>query len=214
MKVLHPRRDDAGTKVWIGQPHASSPAASWSDASVTALWTPDSPVPSELNGVPVKPWTEVLPEPDAPTLSTLARAEPLFVCPTGFHAAAGAVVVEPDGRLWCVAPSNRFGGHEFTFPKGRLDPGCSLHSAAVRETFEESGLCVRLDAFLIDVARKQTFTRFYVARRFGGSPSAAGWESQCVTLAPIADLRRMLTHPGDQLVLDAVEAMLQMDNHE
>jgi ADP-ribose pyrophosphatase YjhB (NUDIX family) len=211
VKVLHPQRDEAGRKVWIGRPHAASHAASWTDAAAIAIWIPDSPIPSELNGIPVQPWTEALPEPDAPTLSTLARTEPPFVCPPGFHAAAGALVVEPDGRLWCVAPSNRFGGHEFTFPKGRLDPGCSLHSAAVRETFEESGLCVRLDAFLIDVGRKQTFTRFYVAKRIGGSPAVAGWESQGVALAPIADLRHMLTHPGDHLVLEALEVMLRMN---
>jgi 8-oxo-dGTP pyrophosphatase MutT (NUDIX family) len=53
------------------------------------------------------------------------------------RAAAGAVVMEPDGRLWLVAPSNGFGGYLATFPKGRVEPGISLQATAIREVWEE-----------------------------------------------------------------------------
>jgi 8-oxo-dGTP pyrophosphatase MutT (NUDIX family) len=131
-------------------------------------------------------------------------SEPAFHCPAGLKAAAGAIVVESDGRIWCVAPTNRFGGHEFTFPKGRAD-GRSLAASALVEVFEETGLQVRLLAFVCDVRRTQTYTRFYVAERVGGCPSSAGWETQAVVLAPPAELAKSLTHPGDKIALKSFE---------
>ncbi|MEJ8827104.1 hypothetical protein WKW80_34810 [Variovorax humicola] len=92
-------------------------------------------------------------------------------------------------------------------PKGRPD-GRSLAAIALVEVFEEAGLCIRLLAFLCDVTRKETFSRFYLGthRRLAGRRDV---ESQAVALAPLADLRAMLTHPGDQVVLDAYEAAIK-----
>ena len=49
------------------------------------------------------------------------------------------VILEDDGRVWVVHPSNGFGGYPATFPKGTLDPGMLLRAAAIREAYEESG---------------------------------------------------------------------------
>jgi ADP-ribose pyrophosphatase YjhB (NUDIX family) len=206
MTTLHPRPDDQGRVVRIHSPSTPSPASAWGDPTATVVVLPDGLVPASLNGVPFAPWC---PLGDASAwweaeASRMAIPEPLFACPAGLKPAAGALVVEPDGRVWCVAPSNRFGGHAHTLPKGRLD-GRSLAAAALVEAFEETGLQVELQAWLCDVARSVTYTRIYVARRVGGSPAACGWESQAVALAPAAALRALLTHPGDQLVLDALE---------
>jgi hypothetical protein len=78
----------------------------------------------------------------------------------------------------------------------------------VREVFEESGLLVRLEAFLLDVRRTQTCTRYYVARRIAGCPSAMGWETQAVHLVPVARLAEIAAHPNDAAIIRAVESWL------
>ena len=207
MSLWHPRSDDAGRPVPIHRPHAPSPLTAWSDPLALACAVPGGDVPVMLNGLALAPWSQA-PQTDEGWEAIAAAAplaEPQFECLSGIKPAAGALVVEPDGRAWCVAPTGRFGGHEFTLPKGRLD-GRSLAATALVEVFEESGLRVRLIAFLCDVTRKETFTRFFLAERVGGSPAQAGWETQAVVLVPVASLRLMLTHPGDQAVLDAWQA--------
>ncbi|MGJ7570860.1 NUDIX hydrolase [Variovorax sp. RB2P76] len=208
MTIWHPRPDDAGRPVAIRTPHVPSPLAAWSDPLAVACAVPGGLVPPVLNGIALAPWT------DAPgtdegwerLASASPMGEPAFDCPTAFKPAAGALVLERDGRAWCVAPTGGFGGHEFTLPKGRID-GRSLAATALVEVFEESGLYVRLVAFLCDVRRKETYTRFFLAERIGGSPADLTWESQASVLAPLADLRLLLTHPGDLAVLVAHDAM-------
>jgi len=154
-------------------------------------------MPAALNGIAVTPCALALPADED------AIAEPPFVLPPGMKAAAGALVVEDDGRIWLVSPSNGFGGYRATFPKGRLDPGGNLQQTAVREVFEESGLLVRLDTFLLDVRRTQTYTRYYVARRVEGSPAEMGWESQAVHLVPAVRLHEIAVHPNDLTIIAA-----------
>lgn len=208
MTTYHPRPDDQGRAVRIHSPSTPSPASTWGDPTATAIVVPGGPLPAGLNGEPFAPWCP--PEDgDAWWEAEATRAavpEPVFNCPAGKKPAAGALVLEPDGRAWAVAPSNRFGGHEFTLPKGRTD-GRSLAATALIEVFEEAGLRVQLVAFLCDVKRAVTCTRFFLAERIGGSPADMTWESQATVLAPVAALRGMLTHPGDQVVLDAYKAI-------
>jgi hypothetical protein len=198
--TFHPRLDGAGRKVLITKPSKPSPASAWGDPSATVVVVPGGHVPAELHGVSFAPW-----EPPDRTwweaaAAEVAVVEPPFVCPVGLKPAAGALVVEPDGRAWCVAPTGRFGGHEFTLPKGRTD-GRSPSATGLVEVYEESGLCVRLNTFLCDVPRSETFTRFFIATRITGSPAEMTWESQAVMLAPLLVLRTILSHPGDQSVL-------------
>jgi len=172
--------------------------AYWADPARIATVIPGGAMPAVLNGVEVAARPLTLPT-DAEAI-----AEPPFLLPSGMKAAAGAVLVEDDGRVWLVSPSNGFGGYSATFPKGRLDAGGTLQHTAVREVFEESGLVVRLDAFLLDVRRTQTYTRYYVARRVGGCPAQMGWESQAVHLVPVARLHEIAVHPNDATIIRAV----------
>lgn len=204
MTTFHPKPDGSGRKVPIQRPHAPSPLAAWSDHSSIAIAVPGGVVPAVLNSISMTPWV------DAPMTgdgwerlaATSAVDEPPFDCPAALKPAAGALVLEPDGRAWCVAPTGGFGGHEFTLPKGRCDDR-SLAATAVAEVFEESGLRVRLRSFLCDVPRKQTYTRFFLAERIGGSPADVTWESQAVVLAELCGLRVLMTHPGDHEVIEA-----------
>jgi ADP-ribose pyrophosphatase YjhB (NUDIX family) len=157
---------------------------------------PDGPRPERLNGLPVSPWD------DAPrNLGAWAAVDgqgdfPEPPPPKG-HLTAGVVILEPDGRVWTVSPSNAFGGYVNTFPKGHPDPGLSLRATALKEAFEETGLQVALTGWLADVTRTTSLARYYLARRLGGDPAAMGWESQAVHLLPLEQLAAHLTHPKD-----------------
>jgi 8-oxo-dGTP pyrophosphatase MutT (NUDIX family) len=200
--IAHPCPDDAGEAVTIHRPSLPTPLASWDDPFVAATVVPGGAMPALLNGIAPAACALAFSETEEPI------PEPEFILPTGLKAAAGAVVLEDDGRVWLVSPTNGFGGYAATFPKGRLDPGCSLQHTAVREVFEESGLRVRLEAHLTDVRRTQTFTRYYVARRIGGCPSAMGWETQAVHLVPAARLAQHAVHPNDAAIILALERWL------
>lgn len=211
MSTLHPFPDDEGRAVILREPSLPTPLPCWQDARQIATVIPGGPLPATLNGIGFAPWLDAPDTAQGWSACAMEAAldEPAFVLPAGMAAAAGAVILEDDGRVWLVAPSNRFGGYTATFPKGRVDPGTSLQCACVREAYEESGLQVRIEAFLLDVRRTQTYTRFYIARRVGGSPACMGWESQAVHLVPAAQLRQVATHPNDAPVIAALERWLE-----
>ncbi len=207
-KAWHPRANDKGEKVGIHNPHTPSSAAAWQDPESTGTVIAGGAAPAELHGVAFAPWT------DAPTSidgwedvpGQAEIDEPEFDCPEHLDAAAGVLIQEPDGRVWLVSPTNGYGGYRNTFPKGRADDGLSLQATAIKEAFEESGLQVEITGHLGDFARTQTYTRYYFARRVGGTPAAMGWESQAVRLAPLAALHLLLNGGADQPVRDALTA--------
>ena len=200
--IPHPCTDDAGAIVTIHRPSVPTLPDSWGDPAMVASVVPGGAMPPTLNGLAPAPCGLALPAVEE------TIAEPAFILPPGFKAAAGAIVLEDDGRVWLVSPTNGFGGYAATFPKGRVDPGSPLQHTAVREVFEESGLVVRLEAHLVDVRRTQTYTRYYVAKRIAGCPSAMGWETQAVHLAPAARLAELATHPNDAAIIRALEGWL------
>ena len=113
------------------------------------------------------------------------------------------MILEPDGRVWLYEPTNHYGSYQRTFPKGTVDAGDSFEATAAREAFEETGLLVEIGAFLIDSDRSLSVTRFYLAHRIGGCPSAMGWEAQAVWLVPMADLH---THAASEYDAPVVQA--------
>ncbi|WP_159590935.1 hypothetical protein [Hydrogenophaga sp. BPS33] len=56
----------------------------------------------------------------------------------------------------------------------------------------------------MDVPRTQTYTRYYLAERVGGTPSAMGWESQCVMLVPQDKLASLNLREPDRVVVSAL----------
>lgn len=209
MTHFHPKPDDHGKPFRLRSPSTPTPLHNWSSAHEAATVVPGGPMPPVLNGLAFARWT------DAPRThqgwEALASAspvsEPAFVPPTGLEPAAGAVVIEPDGRFWLASPSNGFGGYVNTFPKGTVDKGASLQATALKEVFEESGLRVRLTAHLADVRRSTSCTRYYLARRVGGHPADMGWESQAVHLVPRERLAHFLTNSNDAKLLEAILAL-------
>ncbi|MDY0977197.1 NUDIX hydrolase [Massilia sp. CFBP9012] len=204
--VHHPQPDEHGKPVLIARPSLPTALDTWLDPARVATVIPLGALPPMLNGVPFGPWIDA-PATNAAWSEVAGQAdivEPAFDLPPSKSPAAGVVIVEDDGRVWAVSPSNRFGGYDATFPKGRVDPGVSLQATAIREAFEESGLRVEILAHLVDSARTLTYTRYYLARRIGGNPALMGWESQAAHLIPQADLPAVLCNPNDCAVIDAL----------
>jgi 8-oxo-dGTP pyrophosphatase MutT (NUDIX family) len=205
--VYHPKPDDAGKPVLLKTPSKPTLPTTWNDPSSVASVIPGGNIPAQINGIPFAEWSDV-PESPAAWNNVAGQAaidEPPFDCPKGKAEAAGVVVREPDGRIWLVAPSNGYAGYRATFPKGRIEKGVSRQANAIRETFEEAGLQVAITAFLADSNRSLTYTRYYLARRVGGTPAAMGWESQAVHLVPRDKLCQFLNHANDQPLIKVLE---------
>lgn len=208
--MIHPKPDDKGEAVTIDHPSKPTGPETWDAPGATATWTPCSMVPATLNGVAIERWREA-PTSEYGWNSTAARLhidEPPMAAQAGKAPASGCITIESDGRLWIVSPTNKFGGYTNTFPKGKTESKLPLQANAIKEAFEESGLQVELLAFIGDFERKTSMTRYYLARRVGGSPAEMSWESQAVHLVPQADLPKLLTHTADAAVLEALAAVL------
>jgi len=200
--MYHPKRRENGQPVWLKQPSTATAPESWLDPHQIAVAVPTAPLPLTLNGIALQSWDAAPTNPAGweALAAGLSLAEPPFQAPQGLKPAAGVVVLEPDGRVWVVAPSNGFGGYAATFPKGRLE-GKSLLATALCEAFEESGLQVTLTAFVLDVPRSTTWTRYYLGRRLGGNPADMGWESQAVMLVPQQQLGAVVTATTDKALI-------------
>jgi 8-oxo-dGTP pyrophosphatase MutT (NUDIX family) len=104
---------------------------------------------------------------DRATIPSLEQPD----CPQSFKKiSAGIVVVEPNEKIWFVRPRNEFGGYVAAFPKGRVEPGEDVVGAAMRETYEESGIAAIPVAFIGDFEGITTITRFFIGVRIGGNP--------------------------------------------
>lgn len=153
-RTIHPLPDDEGFPVPLHAPTVATALESWLDPAQLATMVPLGPMPPALNGIAFQPWPGA--PRDAAGWTALAGAEadslaePVFVPAPGKRVAAGVVILEDDGRVWVVHPSNAHGGYAATFPKGTRDPGMGLRATALREAFEESGLQVALTGFLAD----------------------------------------------------------------
>ncbi|MFM7707725.1 MAG: NUDIX hydrolase [Gammaproteobacteria bacterium] len=212
----HPRRDPQGRAVLIESPSIPSPLEQWRDATAIAVAVPDGSLVETLNGVAFARWVGPAAWAEHASISGAGAGgssfddhpfdEPPFEPPSSLAPAAGVVTLEPDGRAWLVAPTNGYGGYKLTFPKGKLD-GLDRRVSACKEAWEESGLQVELTRFLADVPRSTSYTRYYLARRIGGTPADMGWESQAVWLVPGTQLASVASHPNDRPLLAALAAL-------
>ncbi len=200
---IHPRKDEAGQDVVIASPTTPSDSSTWANRTATAVFVPDGEHPDELNGIAMTPW-------EAPTTleewQNVAGQNPnLDEFADRRVKKAGTVVVEPDGRVWIIESTNHFTGAR-TFPKGTVDDGLSLQATAIKETYEETGLRVEIVAHLTDFRQNtgKPKTRYYLARRTGGTPTAMGWETQGVYLIPGNELGNTLKTARDLHVLRAL----------
>jgi 8-oxo-dGTP diphosphatase len=116
---------------------------------------------------------------------------------------AGAVVVR-DGRV-LVIHRDRY--DDWTFPKGKLEPGESDEQAAVRELEEEVGLRVTLGERLGETEYARDDGRMksvvYFRAEAEGDPQALDGVDD-VRWATLDDARALLTYRWDRELLDRV----------
>ncbi len=118
----------------------------------------------------------------------------------------GIIVVEDDGRIWVVEPKDHFGGYQHTFPKGKLEPDLTAQQNALKELYEEAGLSAEITGFVGDFKGTTGVSRYYLAKRTGGQPWTAHWESQAVKCVPADELGDYLNTDRDKEILAVLMA--------
>lgn len=141
-------------------------------------------------------------------VSDVKLNEPPMTAKPGKKPSSGVLVVEPDGRVWLVEPANHYGGYEHTFPKGGTEEGLSVQQNALKELYEEAGLSAEITGFLGDAEGDTSITRYYVAKRTGGAPWEAHWESANVKLVSMGEAAKMLNKERDKGTLANLEQYL------
>src|SRR5262249_35145752 len=113
---------------------------------------------------------------------------------------AGGIVFSRKGHIALVKQRARRGGLRWTFPKGRVDPGETREQAAVREVREESGLRVRLGAYIGAWETSRNVIHYYVMDlvRSGGVFDHETFE---VRFVPATRARKLLSSKRDRAVL-------------
>lgn len=205
----HLKPNDKGETVTVNYPSKPSDKASWADPDRTATFVPGGEVPAKLNGVAIKSWASV-PKSEqewanVPGQKLSLDARFPFEPMPGKSVGAGVIVREPDGRVWLTKPTNAFGGYQQTFPKGTVEHGLSMQASAIKETWEETGLQIRITGILGDYERTTSKARFYIAERVGGTPADMGWESQAVRLATRSDMDKLLNMGVDKGILEDLD---------
>ena len=108
---------------------------------------------------------------------------------------AGGVVVNDDDEVALIRQ-----GRRWTFPKGRVDPGETLTSAAKREVHEETGLRVRITGYLgvVEGVRHETH---YFLMKLEGDDGVHDGEVDEVSFARRGKAKKLLHSKADREVL-------------
>ena len=118
--------------------------------------------------------------------------------------AAGGVVVR-DGRVLLV---HRPRYDDWTFPKGKLDPGESFEEAAVREVEEETGLrCTlgdELPSTRYDVGGRPKLVRYWLMTPESEAAFEANDETDDLRWLTPEDASGLLTYARDRFLLRSV----------
>lgn len=131
--------------------------------------------------------------PDVPII------EPPLLKVRGKWCSAGALVVEADASIWLFEPKNHYGGYNWTFPKGRIEPGMTPQQTAHKEVAEETGLTIEIACLGIDQERTASTTRYYLAKHRGGaSDQFRPDETQSVRRLSLCDAYALLNTKTDR----------------
>src|SRR5437016_2908296 len=105
----------------------------------------------------------------------------------------------------------------WTLPKGTPQPAETIEQVAVREVQEETGLKVRLIAyigsisyfFMRDLVRYHKQVRHYLFEAIGGNTALHDHEYDLAEWFPIAEASRLLTYQNEVNILYQAEGVLQ-----
>ena len=128
--------------------------------------------------------------------------------------AAGGIVLRtsPTNRTE-LAVLHRPHREDWSFPKGKLEPGETFEECALREVAEESGLICRLERFIgtteyIHRKGRPKIVAYWLMSVTGGS-FAVNPEADELRWCTIDEARALVTYERDREVLDLVEALLE-----
>jgi 8-oxo-dGTP diphosphatase len=126
------------------------------------------------------------------------RAAGGLVCRRAEHGAAEVLIV------------HRPAYGDWSFPKGKLEPGESEEDAAVREVEEETGLRCRLDRELAttryrDARGRSKTVRYWLMTPVGGRLEAAN-EVDEARFVPLDEAPALLTYQRDRELLGSLDA--------
>ena len=125
--------------------------------------------------------------------------------PSLIRAAGGAVVRDGEGGIEILVV-HRPRYDDWTFPKGKAEPGESDEDCALREVEEETGLRCDLDRELpstsyADSHGRQKRVRYWLMRPVGGSLVFEHEVDDAVWVAPV-EARALLSYERDRALLD------------
>jgi 8-oxo-dGTP pyrophosphatase MutT (NUDIX family) len=122
--------------------------------------------------------------------------------------AAGGLVVREGANGGEILVVHRPAYDDWSFPKGKLEPGESEEEAAIREVEEETGLQCRLDREVAttqyrDARGRQKTVRYWLMTPIGGRLEAAN-EVDEVRFVTLAEAGELLTYERDSGLLTAL----------
>lgn len=106
----------------------------------------------------------------------------------GAKISAGIVLIDERGWVTIREPKGHFGGYNWTYAKGRLDPGETQEETAHRELFEETGLRARIVGLVGDFKGDTGVTRLYVGVRTSGVETPSDETERIRTVSPFTAL--------------------------
>jgi 8-oxo-dGTP pyrophosphatase MutT (NUDIX family) len=123
-------------------------------------------------------------------------------------AAGGVIVRQATGGEAEVLLIHRPHREDWTFPKGKVEPGETDEACALREVEEETGLRCELGDELPTIAHvdhkgRRKVVRYWVMRAIGGE-AAPHNEVDAVRWLTVAEAARTLTYPRDRQLLEAL----------
>jgi len=208
-QIAHPKLTNQGQPVIINSPSTPTPDATWTDPATTAVFVPEGDTPDLIGNTKLEPWNP--PQGGWSKISgvneRLDTRKPFTPNPSK-QSASGVIVVEDDGRVWLISPTNQFGGYDNTLPKGKLDPNLTMQENAIKEAWEETGLKVDIIGVVGDYEKSTSKVRYYLAKRTGGTPKNMGWEAQAVKLATLDDAKSLLNQQIDKDIISDLEKMI------
>jgi 8-oxo-dGTP diphosphatase len=119
--------------------------------------------------------------------------------------AAGGLVVREGANGGEILIVHRPAYGDWSFPKGKLEPGEREEQAAIREVEEETGLRCRLDRELAttryrDARGRPKTVRYWSMTPVGGELAAAN-EIDDARFVPVAEAAELLTYERDRVLL-------------
>jgi 8-oxo-dGTP diphosphatase len=123
--------------------------------------------------------------------------------------AAGGIVVREGASGGEILIVHRPAYGDWSFPKGKLEPGEREEEAAVREVEEETGLRCRLERELAttryrDARDRPKTVRYWLMTPVGGRLAAAN-EIDDARFVPLAEAAALLSYERDRELLEGVD---------